>query len=110
MDESRICGAKLRGGYFNRCSRCGTIYRGGKWWCKTHAPLTDEQYAEIKKQRIAKYKAEEEQAIARMERSDLECNSGIRKLSNDDLKRIISYGGIHAILRTLGEIGDHNGG
>lgn len=50
MPDQAMCSKMINSGSFidprRHCSRHGTVFEGGKWWCRQHAPSLVEQRRE----------------------------------------------------------------
>ena len=93
------CQAILSGVWGGECVRDATVERDGKFFCWQHDP---ERVRAEREARCAKRKEEarkrEAEREARWTRDDLMRDSGVSKLTNEELKHIIDCGGIQNIL------------
>lgn len=85
--------------FFGDCARKPCVVRDGKHYCWQHDP---ERLEAIRAEAYAKRRAEtvkrDNRIEAEAERRCLLRDSGVNKLSDDDLRTIIALGGIHAVL------------
>ena len=81
------------------CERKPSVVRDGKPYCWQHDPARRSRAAKERQAaavaRTARIEAEQD---ARIERRQLENQSGVDSLSNDDLRVIIAIGGIRSMI------------
>lgn len=98
-NDSMKCNAYLKG-CWGKCERNATVERYGKHYCWQHDPGTEEKNREKR----LKKRAEEQAKIDEWERKrDLRIAAGINSLTDDDLRVIVSLGGIKVMISLLTE-------
>jgi hypothetical protein len=88
--------------YAFRCDRKPTIVRDGKHYCWQHDPVRISRIA--LGQRIAlieRERKQQEEFDAKWARRDLETAAQVDKLTDDELRTIVSFGGVREMIKKL---------
>jgi hypothetical protein len=99
--NKQLCQGKANA-FLGQCLRKGIIERDGKLYCWQHDPEKLRKEAaerwEQRKKEIAEIERKQDERITRRK---LEEQSGVNKLTNEDLEKIIKFGGIYKLIQDV---------
>lgn len=96
------CQGRLSGCFGGNCERRASITRGGRGYCWQHDPERVSRERKAKAQQLRQeIRRREERIDAEVERSALHRRAGLDSLTDDDIRNIISLGGIQSMIYAL---------